>query len=429
MNNYKVKLGWSCFVFLLIHVNIITAQGERESQDITIDQCYDWAKSNYPLIVQIGIIEKVAQYNIDNAAKGILPQISFNGQATYQSDVTQIPFDLPNVDVPSLDRDQYKVYGELYQPLTHFGNVDVMKKQQEKNGELQIQKLEVDLYKIKERVNQLYFGILLIEEKINQYEIIINDIDTTLARINAAIEQGTATIADGQLLEVERISFEQKIIENRSNKTAYLNMLSSLTGRNITANSNLEIPVSIESEGVIKRPELQLFDLHSQSIDLQKKQIKKDLIPSLGLFAQGGYGRPALNFLSNSFDFYYIGGVKLNWNLSKLYSFKNKEKILDLSKERVKTDKETFLLNTSLTLSQQTAEIDKYSRLVEKDIAIIGLRQDILNTSKVQLDNGIITSSEYVNQLNNLSQARQMHTLHQIQLLSSKYNLKTTTGN
>ena len=428
-----MRLKFSIIVFLIVGMGM-SANSQNlivgESVDkATIDECYQWSKDNFPLTKQMDIIDKTTQFSLSNASKANLPQISLNGQASYQSDVTSLPIEIPNVEIPTIDKDQYKIYGELYQSLTNFSNVNTRKQEIELSGEIEKQKIEVDLYQLKARINQLYFGVLLIDEKIEQFEIIQSDLDSALSKVEAAIANGTATLTDKRLLNVERISIDQQIEENLSNQLAFLQMLSTLTGKNISESTVLEKPVIQIVDTAINRPELQLFSLQNEAITIQERQLNNSLMPNVGLFGQGGYGRPALNFLSNEFEFYYLAGLKINWNLSSLYRLKNTKKILSISNEKIANQREAFLLNTGLTQSQQSAEITKYKGLIKSDNEIISIREEILKTAKVQLENGIITTIDYVKFLNDVNRAKQMSLLHETQLLLAQYNLKTTTGN
>ena len=416
---------------LVIHFTGLAQTNDisQEVQTMSIEDCYQWSRNNNPLIKQMDIIDKTTQFNLSNASNGNLPQIKLNGQATYQSDVTNLPIDIPNMEIPTIDKDQYKIYGEVYQPLTNFSNVNANKKIISGTGEIEKQQVEVNLYQLKERINQMYFGVLLINEKIEQYQIIQADLDNALAKVEAAIDNGTATITDKQLLQVEHISLAQQIEENKANQLAFLNMLSVLTGKKITKATVLAKPALTAIPTTINRPELHLFNLQNQTILLQEKLLSNSLLPNLGLFVQGGYGRPALNFLSNDFDFYYLGGIKFNWNISSLYGYKNSKKILTLSSNKIETQKEAFLLNTNLTQTQQSAEISKYQSLIQSDIEIIKIREEVLATANVQLSNGLITTLDYVKFLNDVNKARQVYLLHETQLLLAQFNLKTTTGN
>jgi outer membrane protein TolC len=420
-----------CICFILLD-SAVWAQDLPAGSGVTIatiEECYLWSSENFPLIKQLDIIDKTTQFSLSNASNGNLPQINLNGQATYQSAVTQLPIEIPNMEIPTIDKDQYKIYGEVYQPLTNFSKVNTNKDQIELNGEIEKQKVEVDLYQLKERINQMYFGVLLINEKIEQFEIIKSDLDSALVKVEAAIANGTATLTDKRLLDVERISLDQQIEENQSNQRAFLEMLSTLTGKDISERTHLVEPTITAVSTTINRPELQLFRLQNQALSLQEKQVDNGLIPTVGLFVQSGYGRPALNFLSNDFELYYLGGIKFNWNLSNFYGRNKTKSTLRLTSDKIAAQREAFLLNTSLTQSQQSAEVTKFQRLVSLDREIINIRVEVLSTANAQLNNGLITTIDYIKFLNDVNKARQVLLLHETQLLLAQFNLKTTTGN
>ncbi|MFT4537540.1 MAG: outer membrane protein TolC [Saprospiraceae bacterium] len=424
---YKYGLCYKaliCTFFTLwgISVNAQEISSESSLPIATINDCYEWSRANFPLIKQMDIIDKATQFSLANASSGNLPQINLNSQASYQSAVTSFPIDIPNVEVSNVSKDQYKIYGEVYQPLTSFSKVNIKKKQVEINGELEKQKVEVNLYQLKERINQTYFGVLLINERIEQLDIIISDLDSALVKVGAAIDNGTATLTDKRLLRVERISMVQKIEENESNQLAFLNILSLLTGKKIPKSTILDKPVVQPELSMTSRPELRVFKLQNDAIDIQSEQLNNSLRPTLGIFAQGGYGRPALNFLSNDFELYYLGGLKLKWNISSFYNHKNSKNSLQTLKDKVMTQRETFLLNTEVSQSQQTAEITKYKGLMKSDNDIVNIRIEILNTAKVQLDNGLITTIDYVKYLNDVNLAKQTLLLYETQLLLAIYN-------
>ena len=423
-------------IFMLIGImipfGIVQAQDNPSSASLataTLSECYEWSRINYPLIAKLDLLEKSTQYSLSNASKGNLPQININGQATYQSEVTELPLELPNVEIPTQDKDQYKIYGEIYQPLTNFSTIKSQKEQIAINGQIEQQKIEIDLYQLKDRINQIYFGTLLMEVKNEQLLLVQMDIDSTIARLDAAINNGTATLMDRKLLEVEKINVIQQLNENQSNQEAFLQMLAALTGKNITTSTSLVRPVAVILNSTLNRPELRLFDLQEQFITIQKAQISNRHIPILGLFFQGGYGRPALNFLSNDFSAYYITGLKFNWNLSNFYTSKNDRQRFDIQGQLIDTQKEIFLLNTEITQSQHATAINKYNTLINSDKQAVQLREEIKSTAEVQLANGLITTIDYIKILNDASRAKQQLNLHEIMHLQSQYNLNTTIGN
>ena len=162
----KQKSKW-LIGLLLICIHWAMAQ---QSNSLTLDDCLQMAKQNYPLIKQFTLIEKTKEYSIANAQKGYLPQFNVTGQATYQSAVTGFPITLPNVDIPTISKDQYRLYGEVSQSITDLFAVKDQKEYINANSEIETQKIKVELYKLRERINSIYFGILLIDEQIQQTE-------------------------------------------------------------------------------------------------------------------------------------------------------------------------------------------------------------------------------------------------------------------
>lgn len=412
--------GWILFCF--------SAQEAAAQNEISIEECYTWAHENYPMVRQLGLIDKSSAYSLENAAKGFLPQININGQASYQSDVTVFPIKLPNVEVPAISKDQYKVFADIYQPLSNGSMIKNAQKLIDNGGEIQKQQIEVDLYKLKDRVNQLYFGVRLMNANLKQMNIVVSDLDSVYARLNAGVKNGTATITDLKLIRVEQLSVKQKMAEQAANKKAFLQMLSYLTGKEINEKTTLIEPSQQVFTNEINRPELRLFELQRQSFAIQAKRIDNKRTPNFGLFLQTGYGRPALNFLKNDFAGYYIGGLKLNWNLSNFYTSKNERANLKVGELKLDAQKETFLLNTNLTKIQQSAEIEKYQSLITSDKEIIEIRTAVKETASVQLTNGLITTIDYIMHLNEEDKAKQLLTLHETQLILAQYNLKTTVG-
>lgn len=416
-------------IILLMAITSFTIQAKSQ-QVLSIEECYQLAKANYPLVKQAALIDKTKEYSLDNLSKGYLPQIAVSGQATYQSDITAIPISLPNVNIPTLSKDQYKIYTEVNQSLTDEFTIKQQQAITQANTAVEVQKLEVELYKLKERINQIYFGILLIDAQIQQTELLQKDIESGIEKIRAAIANGTAFESNLDILKVELLKNKQRNIELKSNRKAFTNMLGYFINKPVTEQTTLQAPV--KPLVVLKnnnRPELKLFDMQRSSFDIQSKLVNTKNIPRLGLFIQGGYGRPALNLLNNDFTFYYIGGLRLNWNISGLYTFKKEKQLFALSQSLLDVQKETFLFNTNISLTQQQSEIIKYMDLVNADKEIIVLREKLKTASGKQLQNGTITIHDYVNYLNAEDQAKQNLTLHEIQLFLAQYTYQTIAGN
>lgn len=416
-------------LLILISLLLLPCLLRAQADMLSLEECYVLAQQHYPLIKQKALIAKSRDYSIENAAKGYLPQLSINGQATYQSEVTRIPIDLPALEIDPLSKDQYRIAGELNQILYDGGLIMQQQQLYEANAVAEEQKIEVELHKLKNRINQLFFGALLIEEQLKQSELLKNNIQIGLDRMKAAIANGTAFRSSAQVLEADLLQANQRSIELQETKEAYLSMLGQFINQPLGEGTALVKPQIPSLSENIKRPELQLFDYQKRTLLIQDKLISARNLPRAGLFLQGGYGRPGLNMLSNEFSFYYIGGLRINWSLSGLYTSRNERRQLDISRDRIDVQQETFMFNTSLALRQQLAEINKLQKIIQADEEIIALRSSVMSTAKVQLENGAITARDYLREVNAEDQARQKLLLHQMQLLMAQNSYNTISGN
>jgi outer membrane protein TolC len=427
---FKIKnvvfFGW---LFAAIGLN---------AQTLKIDDCYRLAKENFPLVKQYELIEKTKEFSIANAQKAYLPQFGIYGQATYQSDVTKIPLDFEamkpifgnNVPtIPEMSKDQYKLYGDISYSLTDLATTKNQKDLVKANAEVEKQKLEVELYKLRERINSLFFGVLLIDAQIAQTELVKKDIQNGIDRAEVAIVNGVALRSAADNLKAELLKTKQRTTELRATRKGYSDMLAIFIGQTINENTVFEKPLPPIVSNEINRPEMQLYNLQNQAFDLQNRLIVNKNLPRLNLFFQGGFGKPALNMFSDKFDPYYITGVRLSWNLSGFYFYKNERKQIGINQRGVQIQQETFLFNTNLVLSQQNTEITKMQELITDDSEIIRLRENVKNAAQTQLENGTATTNDYLIAVSAEDQARQSRILREIQLIMYQYNIKTTTGN
>ncbi len=398
-------------------------------QTLTLDQVYDLAKQNYPLIKRHDLITKTKQYNIENASKGWLPQINIVGQATYQNEVTELPIQLPNMTVEPLSKDQYKVYADVQQTIYDGGMISNQKKMAEINSEIEIQKTEVETDKLEERINQMYFGALQTDEQIEQTELTKTDIQNALKKADAQLKNGVILRSNVDVLKAQLINLEQKQIELQNVKKSFLDMLSVFINQPIDENAKLQKPQQLIINSENNRSELKLFDLQKQALETQKSILNSKNLPKVGAFFQGGYGKPGFNMLRNEFDVFYIGGVRLNIPITGFYTKKNDLALLNLQQQEVDVQRENFLFNQQFQTLQNNNELEKIQQLIDKDSELIALRESILTSSKAQLDNGVITTSDYLRELNELDRARNQKILHETQLLLTQYNLKAQLNN
>jgi outer membrane protein TolC len=367
---------------------------------------------------------------VSNAAKGYLPTLSANGQATYQSDVTTLPFKFsPGITIPNYNKDQYKFFGEVDQIIYDGGAIRNQKQTANANEAIQQQNLEVELYGIYDRVNQLFFGLLLTDEQLKQNALLKADIQNGIEKVNAQVKNGTAYRSSVEELSAQLLETEQSQIGLVANKKAFLNMLGLFINIPLDENTIIESPATPVNTDSINRPELLFYDYQKRIYDLQSESLKIDLRPKFSFFFQGGYARPGLNFLSNDFAWYYIGGLRLSWNFGSLYRLNNQQRLLDIDKQQLDLEKQTFLLNTAMTQKQESAEMEKYIELSRNDEAIIALRASVKKAASAQLENGVLTVRDYLTEVNAEDQARQNRILHEVEMLQTQYNYENTAGN
>lgn len=400
------------------------------SEVLTLENCYQLAESNYPLTGQKEIIERITAETLKKINAYWQPQAYLNAQATYQSEVTQVPIEVPGFDIPVLSKDQYKATLDVSQTIYDGGVTKQQRTLQQSNSAVEVQKVEVEVYKLHEKINQFYFSVLLADKNIQLIKNLQDDLALQKKKTDTGLQYGTASVNTSDILESEILKADQKLIEVQAARTSAIQMLSVLTGTEIKENINFREP-DVEFtliDTINERPELQLFKLQENYSNQQISFLNAADLPKLSAFAQGGYGKPGLNFLYDKFSPFYIVGIKLNYSIWSGNTKKYDAEIAGLNLNTIDIQRRNFMLNTHLQSQQQTAEMDKLQLLIDKDRAIIDLKTKIKNTASVQLENGVISATDFVTYLNDETEARVNLSVHEMQLLTSKINYLTTLG-
>ncbi|MCL9810023.1 MULTISPECIES: TolC family protein [Flavobacterium] len=394
-------------------------------QKLTIEECYAFAEKNYPIAKQTNFLQQKTSFEIDALNKAKLPKIDINAQATYQSDVIGLPTSLPGVE--PINKDQYRATLDVNQLLYNGGMINANTKLKEAQMLTQQQLVAVNLYQLKSRINYSYMMILLWQD---QRELLLakqSTIHSKIKEVKSGVKNGAMLPSSEQVLEAELLKLEQALTENTFQRIKELQNLAGLTSTTIKENSVLERPsTTLETNGV--RPEMKFFELQQDQIEASKNIISKSNLPKLNAFGQAGYGNPGLNMLNNSFDDFYMVGLKLNWNVFDWNKSKSEKQALDIAKEIVTTEKETFETNNQMQLNELKSEISKLETIIKTDSQIILLRDKVVQSSDSQMRNGVITTSEYVTELNQLFDAKTNQKVHQTQLELAKINYQTIKG-
>ena len=397
------------------------------SAQITLEDCQRKTQANYPLVRQYDLIEKTKEFNLVNASKGYLPQFALSAKATYQSAVTELPVQIPGVDIKGLPKDQYQVMLELRQTIWDGGAIRSQKEMAKAASDVDREKLNVDMYALNERVNQVYFGILLLDEQLVQNDLLQEELARSLKQVSAYTENGIASQADVDAVKVEQLNTKQKRIELATTRQAYLDMLSLLVGEEIVSGTQLLKPQdTLPSVLDNNRPELLWFEAQSGRLQVQQESLKNRYMPNFGLFVQGAYGNPGLNMLKDEFTPFYVAGVRMSWNFGSLYTLRNDRKLIDTGRRQLESNRDVFLFNTRLQATQQNSAVLSMRKQMVDDEEIIRLRTSIRKAAEAKVANGTLTVTEMLREITAESLARQTKAVHEIQLLMNIYQLKYT---
>lgn len=402
---------------------------------ITIEECYRKAQENYPLIKQYDLIEKTKEYNLANASRGYLPQVMLSAKATYQSDVTKMPFDpaqlgMQGIKIPTLSKDQYGVTLEINQTIWDGGEISSQRAIARTGSAVEEKKVEVNVYSINDRVNRIYFGILLTDARIEQNRLLKKELQRNYDRVYSCMLGGIANSSDLDAVRVDQLKAEQNEAALLCTKQAYVEMLSQLIGEEIDATAEFVKPsIMRPSTDAINRPELELYDMQVKNFEAENRRVSSALYPRFGLFITGGYGRPGLDMLKNEFSPYYLAGVRMSWNIGSFYTEKNRRRVIRNNIQSVEAQRETFLFNTRLDIAMKDKSIEKYVEQLKYDDEIIRLKTSIREASEKKMENGTLSGTDLMRDVNAEQMAIQDKILHEMELLSAIYDLKFATNN
>lgn len=399
---------------------------------ISLDLCYTKAIYNYPLTQQRELLTASNDLKIKNLNNNYLPQLIFNGQIHYQSDVTKVPIQrIPGIDIPILDKDWYKFNIDASQLIYDGGISGKQKALEDVSLQIDRQNLELQLFNLKERINQVYFNILLLRESLKTLMLLKENLGEKLSEVESGVKNGVLLASNADILKVELIKTEQSIAEVNIGIEAAIGILNELTGLNINKNTIIQLPEAKVNLEVFEnnRIEYSLLSLQQNKINTIKKVTSTKRFPRISAFGQAGYGRPGYDMLKNDFEDYYMIGARLNWNIWDWNHTKREKEILDIQNKIINTQKETFDITLEIELENKIAGIRKYEEMIKRDQEIIELRSKIVKSASSQLNNGIITSTEYLTELNAETQAKFNLQAHKIRLVNAKLDYLATLGN
>jgi len=395
-----------------------------QAQILTIDQSYQLAIENYPLIKQYELIEKSKEYTLSNANKAYLPQISLTAIEGY------VFGDFPSLGGSGNDsKFKFIGLGQVNQVIWDGGATKTQKKIINASSEIDKASLEVSLYDLRSRVNQLYFGVLLIDEQLKQLQIQNSIIANNIDKVKKLHENGLAYKTDVDEMKAEQLNLSRQKKDFEYTKSGYQTMLSYLIGKNINQ-EKLGRPLNSSSiDTIIKRPEQQLFANQRNLVNAQSDMQKVSLMPKVGLLGAGIALAPGINLGANKISTVGVAGLSVGWDVNGLYKNSNEKQLKEQNLKKIELQEETFLFNTRFQMNQKTADIERQKAILKDDDEIVKLRQTIREGYQLKYDTGAGPLIDLLNATEKEGNARAEKALHEIQLLMTEYEYQTIKGN
>lgn len=408
-------------IIFILYGTLVFAQKE-----VPLDTCYIWARQNYPNLKQSGIWEQIAALNKENLKTGYYPQLTLNGQVSYQSKVTEIPTVIPGFNGPTVPKDQYKAYAELKQAIWDGGISAANRELEDAVLNSHLSELEIEIYKLYEQVAQAFFTTLVIDQQKAVVEAQEKVLNQRLKTIQSGVDNGVIEPTTAMVIKAELLNLEQNNTQLEAAKNAAKQMLEVLTGKNIT--SDLKLIYSggeLFYDAELHRPELKLYFEKANLLESQMEMLDRTRNPKVFGFGQLGYGKPGLNMLNDGFDSWYMVGVGVSWNALDWKNTARKKQVLQMQQESLTYNEDVFRQNVEVLQVQQKETVDKLKKMIETDEELVKLRVEIADAAESKLQNQVITATEYITEVQAETVSRLNYELHKIQLNEAreKYHL------
>ncbi|MTH16131.1 TolC family protein [Flavobacterium sp. LC2016-01] len=410
-------------LYLLKYIGILSFINVQ-AQILTVDQSYQMAVENYPLIKQYELIEKTKEYTLSNANKAYLPQVSLTAIEGY------VFGDFPSMGSSGSDsKFKFIGLGQVNQVIWDGGATKTQKKIIEASSNVDKASVEVSLYDLRSRVNQLYFGMLLIDEQLKQLEIQNKILANNIDKVKKLHENGLAYKTDVDEIKAEQLNLSRQKTDFEYTRKGYQTMLSYLTGKNIS-HTQLEKPINVMGiDTLINRPEQKRFESQRNLVNAQSDMQKVNLMPKVGLLGAGVVLAPGVNFGPNKISTIGVAGVSVGWDIKGLYKNSNEKQLTQQELKKIEVQEETFLFNTRFQMNQKKTDIDRQTAILKDDDTLVKLRQTIREGYQLKYDTGAGPLIDLLNATEKEGTARAEKALHEVQLLMTAYEYQIIKGN
>ena len=391
---------------------MVMAAAAWSQKSVTIWQCYDSAAITTFLSGERDLYSTISDLHDRNLTAVWLPSLDLNGSFSYQSDVvdmsemfSSLPID-PGI-LPSIPHEQYRATLDVSQVFWDGGVTRSARAVEQVVSELNMKQNEADIYRLREQVNNYYFSLLLTASQAEVTRLLIADLDARIGETASAVANGVLTPVTLDVLRAEKIKAGQVLTELNRRHDALAGALEHITGMTGLKDAILMLPEpAISGDEAIDNPDLRLFDIRSRQLEVSKNLLKSQRMPKAFGYIQGGYGNPpGNNFLSETADFYYSFGAGIKWNIFDWNKSSNDRRSLALQQQLIDIKRGAAEESLHRMLTLKKAEIDGLRESGASDDELIAIRQKVAAAAASQLENGTITASQYLTELNNEKQA------------------------
>lgn len=400
----------------------------QTSEPITLQYCYDQIETGYPSAQKIMIQKQIEELNLKLRQTGLYPEFTVSGSASYQSDVTEVAFAGPAA--PEFSKDHYSIALDINQPLFDAGRTKNLKALEQVSSKTANAGTEVELWNIRSQIDQVYFSILLLKKQKENIALLLKDLNEQLDLVKSRVENGVLLRSNELVLKAEILKVNQQEEETASNIKAGFKVLSTLIGEDIDEDAELELPEYQESKSQDQeaRPEFELFKSKEEVLDAQIGLLGSDKLPVISAFAKTSYGRPGFNAFDDDLQFNWIVGLKAQWSFRNWRNSSTKEEVIRLQKQQNAADKDAFTRQLEANLSRSEEQMSLLQKQIKLDEQLLELREEVVSEKQSQLDQGVITSTEYITELNAENRARLNLEIHKVQLIQANYDYLTKRG-
>jgi outer membrane protein TolC len=430
---FRRSICWASLLVLLVETAALAQQ--PTGTPIRLAELQQAAIESDPRMKELALLEQQSALRLQNVGAQWKPSLSIESLAQYQSDAPSTPLLTPlGKPVFAAPKDNYDLYGRVEQRLF---DTSVKAQTAVERAQLLEQQARVRaaVYAIRQQVNDAFFAAAMLQQRANVVAATVTELEGRLRESNARVREGTALPADAAAIEATLLQRQQDADELRANVRAALARLSTITGRPVAPDSIPVIPdLSSQAADAARlqnlrtRPEYEQFARSRDRIGRQADVVTAAAQPKVSAFARVGYGRPALDFVQNEWQPYGVGGVRLQWNAWNWGSTGREREAQSLQQQIVAADEAAFTRSIATATEGDLATVDHLTRALATDQRIIDLRAEVERAARVRLQEGVLTSSDYLARDSELLQARIAQATHQVELAQAQARLLTTVG-